>query len=317
MINFFRIRKFTYLISFTSIFVLGGGLIYKQGGLSFGLEFTGGRSFIVSFQESPKIDTIKDQLKTAFDNQSTNVKTYGSTNVLRITTSYLLGQNDPQTNQAVQKILIDTLNKALPPKHHKATKQNNNRFEILSSSIIAPTVAGEETNASIIASILSLLMILAYLLLRFRKFQYSLATVMALIHDGLAVITAFVIARQFGIRYEINSYIVGSILAGIGYSCNNSVVIITYFINLLKESQIRDLKEVGNLAITQTLSRTMITSGTTFIAVACLYIFGGEALRAFSFSMIVSIIAGTYSSLFVIPLAYDLDRLTQKMRFAR
>lgn len=306
MFNFFRIRKISYAISI--IFICTGALlIYKQKGLNLGIEFTGGRSYIVAFQQPPQIETIKNKLKIAFKNQSTQVKTYGSTNVLLISTSYLLHKTQEATNQEVKNLLISTIAQETGGVYGEITNNTSNNFIISSTSTIGAAVADDEIHASKIATLLAILIILLYLLLRFRKWQFSLATVIALIHDGLIVIAAFAIARACGVLYEINSNIIGSLLAGLGYSCNNSVVINDRNRSLLKEIGHADLKNVGNTAINQTLGRTIITSFTTLIAIGSLFIFGGEALRGFSFSMIISIIAGTYSSIFIVmPLAYDL-----------
>ena len=313
MFDFFRIRKIAY--TFSIIFItIGGLLIYKQNGLNFGIEFTGGRSYVVEFQQTPPLETIKNKLKKAFDNKSTEVKTYGSTNVLFISTSYLLNENDKESAEKVKQLLIKTIAKETKGKYGAITKKTTNNFTITSSSTIGAAVADDEVRASKIATLLALLMILLYLLIRFQKLQFSLATVIALTHDCLTVLSALAIARACGISYEVNNHIIGSLLAGLGYSCNNSVVINDRNRTLLKTKKGTSLIDIGNMAINQTLSRTILTFFTTFIAVACLFTFGGQTLRGFSFAMMTCIIAGTYSSFFVIPLAHDLSQLTAKFK---
>ena len=311
MINFFQKRFKAYAIS-AALLITGAILIYQKG-IKKGIDFTGGSSFVVAFQVSPNVEAIKSKLKKIFNNQSTEVKTYGSPNVLLVTTSYLLDKNDQKKNQTVKNILIKAIVEATGGTYGEITQRSEKKFIIRSMSNKSASVQGNQAQALFI-SLLSLFMMFLYLLLRFRKWQFSLATMIALIHDFLAVIASFAIAREFGTIYPIDQAVLGSLIAGVGISCNNSVVINDRHRSLLKELGQNDLKKTGNLAIHQTIGRTIMTSLTTLVAVACLFIFGGEALKSISFSMIISILVGTYSSFFVLPLAYDLIFLTQKIK---
>jgi len=170
---------------------------------------------------------------------------------------------------------------------------------IQSTSKVGATIADDIKRTSVLSLSLALLGIFVYVLFRFEKWQYSMAAVIALFHDALLVIASYPIARAFGLNYEMDQIFVAAVLAIIGFSMNDTVVIYDRIREYLRNNPKLTFAQVVNPALNSTFSRTMITFTTVFLVVLVLYIFGGETLRSFSFAMIVGIIFGTYSSLFI------------------
>ena len=310
-INFLRLRKVAYLISFLFIGT-GFGCIVAQKGLNLGVDFTGGRSYVVQFHHPVKDPVaLKNQLlQKNFDQKGTEVKTYGANNTLKITTSYCSKDASNAADAQVRSALIRGITAHTGHQYtddHTATPPKG-KFTIVSTAKVGATVASDIKTSSQKAMWLALILIFLYILMRFRRWQFGLASVLALFHDSLAVVAGFGIARALGFSYEVDQVFVAAILTVIGYSINDTVVVFDRIREHLKERSRTALRNVANPAINETMSRTLITSLTTFIAVATLLIFGGEALRGFSFAMLLGIVFGTYSSICIAtPLAIDLS----------
>ncbi len=308
-INFLGVRKAAYLFS-TLLIVVGGVLTYKQGGLNYGVDFTGGRTYLVEFDKPIDIEKVKSGLTKAFDNEPTEVSAYGKNSVLRVTTPYLIHKADVATDKKVKSLLIESIKKQTGCTYVANTRTlKKGNFTIARASKVGATLAEDIKQSSLKAILLSLLMIFLYILFRFRKWQFALSAVIALLHDSLVVFAAIAIARAFGVVYEIDLVFTASILTGIGYSINDTVVVFNRIKEMMKKLDTTDLTRVTNRAINETMSRTLITSFTTFVAVLCLFVFGGASLNGFSFSMLISILSGTGSSIFIAaPLASDLSK---------
>ena len=185
-------------------------------------------------------------------------------------------------------------------------------FTISSSSKVGATVADDIKNSAFEAGLFSIIGIFLYILIRFRKWQYSTGAIVALIHDSLFVFAAFAIANAFGISFEIDQVFVAAILTVIGYSINDTVIIFDRIREYLSIGTSHDRNKIFNSAINSTLSRTLITSGTTLIVVVVLLIFGGEVLRGFSFAVFIGIVIGTYSSIFIAtPVVIEFDKVIE------
>ncbi|WP_297336643.1 protein translocase subunit SecDF [Algoriphagus sp.] len=303
--DFLSKRKFAYLIS-TGVIILGLG-IAAINGLKFGVDFTGGRSYIVAFQEPMVPSELKVGLDREFDG-SVEVKTYGSNNVLKVTTSYLINEDDDESNRAVEEKVKEGIATVTG---FNFTEDSGNltegQFAITGSSKVGATVADDIKASSVEAMVVAILAIFLYILIRFRKWQYSLASIIALIHDTLFVLSAFAIASAFGATFEIDQVFIAAVLTVIGYSINDTVIVFDRIRENIELRGTNKLVKVFNEAINLTLGRTLITSFTTLIVVIVLLIFGGEVLRGFSFALFIGIVVGTYSSIYIAtPVVVDL-----------
>lgn len=303
--DFLSKRKTAYLIS-SGIIIVGLG-IAAVNGLKFGVDFTGGRSYIVAFEEP----VVPSELKVGLDGEfegSVEVKTYGSNNVLKVTTSYLINEDDDASNLEVeQKVKEGIATVTGFTFTEDAENLEAGEFAITGSSKVGATVADDIKTSSAEAMIVALIAIFLYILVRFRKWQFSLASIIALIHDTLFVIAAFAIASAFGATFEIDQVFIAAVLTVIGYSINDTVIVFDRIRENIELRGTGKLVSIFNEAINLTLGRTLITSFTTLIVVIVLLVFGGEVLRGFSFALFIGILVGTYSSIYIAtPIVVDL-----------
>jgi SecD/SecF fusion protein len=304
-IDFLSKRKIAYLIS-TSIILIGLA-IGAVNGLKFGVDFTGGRSYIVAFDQP----VVASDLKVGLDNEfegSVEVKTYGGNNVMKVTTSYLINEDDDASNKEVEAKVKEGISAVTGFElSEDPAVIGANQFAITGSSKVGATVADDIKASSLEAMIVALIAIFLYILARFRNWRFSLAAIVALVHDTLFVVAAFAIASLFGANFEIDQVFIAAILTVIGYSINDTVIIFDRIRENIQNRGTNKLIKVFNDAINETLSRTLITSFTTLIVVIVLLFFGGEVLRGFSFALFVGIGVGTYSSIYIAtPIVVDL-----------
>lgn len=290
-VDFIGLRKRFYILS-SIIVVLGLGSLFTKG-LQLGVDFDGGRTFVVRFDDSVNNEDLRNELSNVFvDNDglkyTPQVKTFGDDNQVKITTSYMINNNDVNTDIVVE----DKLNEGL--------KTSGLNYEIMSSQKVGPTIADDIKDAAVWSIIFSLLVIFMYILLRFRKWQFSLGAVAAVFHDVIIVLSIF--SFFYGIlpfSLEIDQAFIAAILTIIGYSLNDTVVVfdrVREYMNINKKKKIH---EFMNGSLNSTLSRTINTSLTTFFVLLVIFIFGGEVIRGFMFALMVGVIVGTYSSLFI------------------
>jgi SecD/SecF fusion protein len=280
-------RKLAYAFS-TVFIIIGFALMAVQGGPNLGVDFKGGRAYVVDFNKTMVASDVADKIRPVFEDAGLEVKQYGSPDRLRITTGYLAEDESPAADAKV----VAALNKGLQSYSADAPV-------IKSTSKVGATIADDIKRTSVLSLGLTLLGIFVYVLFRFEKWQYSMAAVVALFHDALLVIAAFPIARLFGLNYEMDQIFVAALLTVIGFSMNDTVVIYDRIREYLRENPKLTFAQVVNPALNSTFSRTMITFTTVFLVVFVMYVFGGETLRSFSFAMIIGVIFGTYSSLFI------------------
>jgi len=314
-INFMSRRRIAYIFS-TTVILIGMILIILEGGLNLGVDFTGGRSYIVEFGEPVSATNLKTSLQPAFENAGTEVKTYGANNVVKVTTSYLVSDESVFADSIVENVLVSGISKetgfAYQPSNETAMAAS---FNIAGSSKVGATIADDIKTASMESVIFSLIVIFIYIVIRFRKWQFGLGAVVALFHDTLFVMAAYAIVRLFGKTFEIDQVFIAAMLTIIGYSINDTVVV---FDRIRENMQLKPgspLSKVFNEAINNTISRTLITSFTTIVVVLILLIFGGEVLRGFSFALMIGILIGTYSSVFIAtPVVLDLNKEKEKIK---
>jgi SecD/SecF fusion protein len=304
-IDFLNKRKLAYLFSISFITLGIVAMVIK--GLTLGVDFKGGRSYVVAFNEPVVPSVIEAGINNSFDNQGTEVKTYGSNNSIKVTTSYLIEDESDDADTKVKAALISGLEQITGKSHSDdAETLSGDQFSIVSSSKVGATIADDIKNSSYESAIFALIAIFLYILVRFRKWQFGLGAIVALFHDTLFVLSAFAIANLLGLSLEIDQIFVGAILSIIGYSINDTVVV---FDRIRENTGIKsgsELQGVYNESLNNTISRTLITSITTLIVIIVLLLFGGEVLLGFSFAFLVGIIIGTYSSVFIAtPVALD------------
>ena len=304
-IDFMSKRKLAYIASST-IIVIGLGLAVVNG-LKLGVDFTGGRSYVVAFNQPMVPSDLKVGLDGEFDG-SVEVKTYGSNNVLKVTTSYLINEDDDASNKEVESKVKEGIAAVTGFTFvENSGTPGDKQFSITGSSKVGATVANDIKSSSFQAMILALIAIFLYILMRFRKWQFSLGAIVALAHDALFVVAAFSIAGTFGANFEIDQVFIAAILTVIGYSINDTVIIYDRIRENVENRGSRKLLKVFNDSINETLSRTLITSLTTLIVVVVLLFFGGEVLRGFSFALFIGITVGTFSSIYIAtPIVVDL-----------
>ncbi|WP_216679601.1 protein translocase subunit SecDF [Hymenobacter siberiensis] len=288
-LNFDIVGKRKIAYTFSAVFIIiGFGLMYVQGGPNLGVDFKGGRAYVVDFNKTMVASDVADKIRPAFQDAGLEVKQYGSPDRLRITTGYLAEDESAAADAKVTAALNQGLQ-----------QYSADAPAIKSTSKVGATIADDIKRTSVLSLGLTLLGIFVYVLFRFDKWQYSMAAVVALFHDALLVIAAFPIARLFGANYEMDQIFVAAVLTVIGFSMNDTVVIYDRIREYLRENPKLTFAQVVNPALNSTFSRTMITFTTVFLVVLVMYIFGGETLRSFSFAMIIGVIFGTYSSLFI------------------
>lgn len=306
--NFVKYSKPAYLVS-SAIILIGFILIIIQG-LNLGVDFKGGRSYVVSFSKPVVATDMKLALSESFENSGTEVKNYGGNNVVKVTTSWLIDDESDQTDEKVKNALVSGLAKFTGLEFaENESALDDKHFTISSSTKVGATVADDIKNSAWKASLFSLVGIFLYILVRFRKWQYSAGAIIATLHDALFVFAAFGIARALGISFEIDQVFVAAILTIIGYSINDTVIIFDRIREYIGLGTSHDKAKIVNDALNDTLARTIITAGTTLLTVVALLLFGGEVLRGFAFALFVGIVVGTYSSVFIAgPTVLDLDK---------
>ena len=307
--EFLSKRKKAYFAS-VSIILIGITALLIKGGLNLGVDFKGGRSYVVSFAQPQVTSEVETALQDDFENTGTEVKTFGASNKLKITTSYLVDDEATDADNKVRAALIKGLEEFSGQQFiADDSKVDETHFTILSSEKVGATIADDIKSSSQQAIFFSLIVIFLYILIRFRKWQFGLGAIVALFHDTLIVISAFSIARVLGITYEVDQVFIAAMLTIIGYSINDTVVVFDRIRETLGLRGTANLEKTFNLSINNTISRTLITSATTLFVVLVLFLFGGAVLKGFSFALLVGILVGTYSSIFVAtPVVIDLTK---------
>ncbi|MBK9338238.1 MAG: protein translocase subunit SecDF [Lewinellaceae bacterium] len=291
-------RKKAYLFSGV-IIAIGIGSFFLRG-FELGVDFKGGYSFNVQFDQQVDQSKLRSALNEAFGGNPI-VKAVSTENTYNITTSYLINEQGPDVMDQVTAKLHEGLTSAgIKTELENFRNTDGTGTHITSSSQVGATVADDIRDSSFKATIWSLLAIFLYLLIRFRRWQFSLGAVVALFHDVLITLTFFSLLHGLvPFSLEIDQAIIACLLTVIGISVNDTVIVYDRIREFINTYAGRPKEEVFNLAINTTLSRTLITSGTIVIVVLILLAFGGAAIRGFAFGMFIGILFGTYSSIFI------------------
>jgi SecD/SecF fusion protein len=291
--KFVEYRKVAYAIS---VVVLLGGIAALFNGFDQGVEYKGGRSYTVRFDQPVKNDDVRNDLQKVFGEHPV-IKTVGDNKTLNITTSYLIDNNSKTADSAVEMALYTGLKSKLP--------ENTTFFDFRtkhkqSSQSVLPSISDDLKKGAVKATLFAIFVIFLYILLRFRDWRYSLGTIIALMHDVLVTLIVFSFLKGIvPFPLEIDQHFIAAILTVIGFSMNDTVIV---FDRIRENSRLMKgapKVEVVNRSINETLSRTIMTSLTVFLTLLILFIFGGEVTRGFAFAMLIGVITGTYSSIFV------------------
>jgi SecD/SecF fusion protein len=304
-IPFIEIRKKLYLVS--GAIILIGIISLATKGLNFGVDFSGGRSYIVRFDQDVKTNDLRKSLAVQFGD-APEVKTFGSSNQVKITTKYMVEDKSLKVDSLIEQKLYNGLKAGYnTPLDFKNFSSANDQIGILSSQKVDPSISDDIKQSAVYAVIFALLAIFIYVGIRFKKWQYGLGGVISLFHDTLIVISMY--SLFYGIlpfNLEVDQAFIAAILTVIGYSINDTVIIfdrIREYIGLYPK---RDLAVNMDQAMNSTLGRTFNTSGTTLVVLLAILIFGGDVIRGFIFALLVGVAIGTYSSIFnATPVAYD------------
>ncbi|HSU26974.1 MAG TPA: protein translocase subunit SecDF [Chitinophagaceae bacterium] len=312
--KFIEYRKVAYVISFV---VLGLGIFSYFNGFDEGVEFKGGRSYKIDFGKKVNVEQVRNDLKIAFAGENPVIKTIGDNATLDITTSHLINSTGPETDSIVEMTLLSGLKNHLPP--NITYQQFDTKFKQESKTVL-PTISDDLKSGAIKATVFALLVIFLYIFMRFRDWRYSLGTIVSLLHDVFVILIVFSFGRSIvPFPLEIDQHFIAAVLTVIGFSMNDTVIV---FDRIREDSRLMPNAprgEVINRAINETLSRTIMTSLTVFLTLLILFIVGGEVTRGFAFAMLIGVITGTYSSIFVAaPILVDLGGkrpLGRKMTF--
>ena len=306
-IDFLKYRKMAYMLSF--VIISSGLFSLFTSGLDQGIDFVGGRTYTVRFDRDMNTEEVRQSTDKVFG--SSEIKTIGSPNQLKISTKYKVDENTAEADEDVQRKLFESLKTFLPENYtyDQFLNAENNVGKMMSAKV-SPTIADDIKQNSFWAILGSLVVVFLYILFRFRKWQFSLGAVAAVFHDVLIVLGIFSLTYEFmPFSMEIDQAFIAAILTVIGYSLNDTVVVFDRIREFLNEHSTWEFKKTVNSALNSTLSRTLNTSFTTLVVLISMFMLGADSLRGLLFALIVGVIVGTYSSVFVAtPIMHDTTR---------
>ncbi len=315
-IDFIGMRKKLYILSSTIIVI--GLISLSTRGLNFGVDFAGGRSFIVKFDQDVSSPDIRKSLTTSFGGEAPEVKTIGiNKDRVKITTKFMVEDKTENADSIVENRLYTGLKSFFKtPLAAADFSTNNEAIGIQNSQKVDPTISDDIKQSSVYALFFALLAIFIYIAIRFRKWQYGMGGVISLTHDALITISLY--SLFYGIlpfSMEVDQAFIAAILTIIGYSINDSVIIFDRLREWIALFPKRDLKTNMNGGMNSTLGRTFNTAGTTIVTLLAIFIFGGDVIRGFIFALLVGIVVGTYSSIFnATPVAYDFIMMSNRRK---
>lgn len=312
-VEFLRKRKIAYVIS--GAIILGGIVSMATLGLKQGVDFKGGRSYVVRFDQPMNSTEVAEDLKAVFGS-APEVKTYGTSNQLKITTVYKIDDEGLTVDEEVQSALYNGLKSHLGTTTYENFKPG---FEKAGSGIMSymkvdPTIADDIKTSALWAVLGSLIVVFLYILLRFRKISFSVGAVAAVFHDVLIVLGIFSILYKFmPFDMEVGQSFIAAILTVVGYSLNDTVVIFDRIREFAGIHTKWNYTKVVDNALSSTLGRTINTSLTTLLVMMAIFLFGGDSIKGFMFALIIGVVVGTYSSLFIAtPIMFDTSKKVEK-----
>ncbi|WP_279135174.1 protein translocase subunit SecDF [Parabacteroides johnsonii] len=303
-INFLGARKVGYLIPV--VIIVLGAISMSTIGLNNGIDFTGGRNYVIRFAQDVKTDEVRNLLDAQLDG-SVSVIQIGTPDQVRVSTNYKIEDNDPAIDQEIENKLFEGVKSLLP--EGTTLAQFTDQY-IQSSQKVGPSMADDIKNAAFLAVVFAMFCMAAYILLRFRDISFSVGAVASVAVTTLCIISFYTLLwKVLPFSMEVDQTFIAAILTIIGYSINDTVVVFDRIRETIGLYPKRDRYQVINDALNSTLSRTFNTSLTTLVVVLCIFILGGATIRSFTFAILLGIIIGTYSTLFVAtPIAYELQK---------
>ncbi|MES2574166.1 MAG: protein translocase subunit SecDF [Bacteroidota bacterium] len=298
--DFLKVKKWTY--AFSAIVTVVSIVSLCTNGLDQGVDFVGGRTFQVRFEKPVEVEAIKEELVKVFDG-SAEVKVFGNDNQLKITTKYKVQEHGTEADEEVNKLLYDNLKQ-----HYSAgltydkfvNAYEGKKLGILQASKVGPTLAEDIKTNAYWAVLGAMLIVGLYLVISFRKWQYSLGAIAAIAHDVIFVLGIYSLCYKFmPFGMEIDQHFIAAILTVIGYSMNDTVIVFDRVREYLAGKTKGNFNSIVNQSINSTMSRTINTSLTMLLVLLIMFIFGGDSIRGFIFAMLIGILVGTYSSLFI------------------
>ncbi len=303
-INFLGARKVGYLIPV--VIIVLGAISMSTIGLNNGIDFTGGRNYVIRFAQDVKTDEVRNLLDAQLDG-SVSVIQIGTPDQVRVSTNYKIEDNDPAIDQEIENKLFEGVKSLLP--EGTTLAQFTDQY-IQSSQKVGPSMADDIKNAAFLAVVFAMFCMAAYILLRFRDISFSVGAFASVAVTTLCIISFYTLLwKVLPFSMEVDQTFIAAILTIIGYSINDTVVVFDRIRETIGLYPKRDRYQVINDALNSTLSRTFNTSLTTLVVVLCIFILGGATIRSFTFAILFGIIIGTYSTLFVAtPIAYELQK---------
>jgi SecD/SecF fusion protein len=300
--KFIEYRKYTYVVS---VIVLVLGIASYFNGFDYGVEFNGGRSYKVKFDKPVDVEKARADLRAAFEGENPIIKTVGDNSTLDITTSYQINNPGIAADSIVESKLMEGLKKYLP---EGITYERFSADYKLGSNKVLPTISDDLKSGALKATVFALIVIFLYIFVRFRDWRYSLGTIVALLHDVFVTLAVFSFARNIvPFPLEIDQHFIAAVLTVIGFSMNDTVIVFDRIREYSRLMPNAPRTEIINRAINETLSRTIMTSLTVFLTILILFLVGGEVTKGFAFAMLIGVVTGTYSSIFVAaPILVDL-----------
>ncbi len=327
-VDFLGKRKITYIIS--GALIIASILSISFKGFTYGVDFTGGRTFVVRFDQTVQAEEIRNAVTEAFDaaavqnnvdNTATEVKQFGGDSQMKITTTYKVNEESTDVDAEVEEVLYNALKaffvEDISIDQFRSTLDNPNG--IISSDKVGPTIANDMKRDAIIAVIIALIVIFAYIAVRFKNWTWGLGGVSSLAHTAIIVIGFFsFFSGILPFTLDVDQTFIAAILTIIGYAINDNVVIFDRIREYRGLHPKAELKTNVNEALNSTLSRTMNTSLTTLVVMLAIAIFGGEVIRGLAVALILGIVIGTYASIFIgTPIMYDVTMAIQKKKTAK
>lgn len=312
-IDFIGKRKYAYIISGIITVICLVSIV--TSGFKYGVDFKGGRSYVVRFANPVVADEAANSLEKQFINKegqqnAVDVKTFGSSNQLKITTDYRVDEESLEADQDVESKLFAGLKPYLPADAQLSNFKDSgaNNYGVVSSVKVGPTVADDIKSGGFIAMIVALAGIFLYILIRFKRWQFSTGAIASLVHDAIVILGVYSLLKNvMPFNMEINQDFIAAILTVLGYSINDTVIIFDRIREYLNEKKALTLEGLFNDSISSTLGRTFNTAFMTFLVILAIFIFGGENLRGFMFALLIGVGFGTYSTWFIASaVSYDL-----------